>query len=205
MTLADLVIKSYDQTLTREQRGEYYRQAVEMAKKELAKPKRAKKTDTPEGFDEWYKHYPHKVARGYAEKAYAHARGIATQEQLIKGANWYSRNKPEETPWAHPASWLNAKRWLDGQADSVLVESLNILMGTSGWPDWKKELAEKIGETQTATWFKNVTTEFNSAESGVPAMCYLTVPSVAVHDWIKARYSKQLYEVLGHHQIIVAK
>jgi hypothetical protein len=201
MTLADLVIKSYDQTLTREQRGEYYRQAVEMAQKEVSKPKRAKKTDTLEGFDEWYKHYPHKVARGYAEKAYAHARGIATQEQLIKGANWYSRNKPEETPWAHPASWLNAKRWLDGQEDSVIG-----IPTSENFPEWKQKIAEKIGEAKTSTWFRDVEYTYApaSGNSGYDTKYnnHFMAPKPA-YNWIKDHYMNELNAIFGNVELSI--
>ncbi len=195
MTLAELVIKSYDQTLTREQRGEFYRQAVELAQSATPKEKRKPKSDVPEGFDEWYKHYPHKVARGYAEKAYAKARGIATQEQLIKGANWYAQNKPEETPWAHPASWLNAKRWLDGQSESTYNTDNTY---NSDLPEWKQKISDKIGKAQTSTWFKDAEYLVDPYPDQWNVKTDYVIVSKFSYQWIKDHYITELKSIFGN-------
>lgn len=68
-------------------------------------------------FDHWYAHYPRKVARGAAEKAFAKALKQASLEQLIAGAQRYAAAMASQGTAkvyiAHPASWLNQKRWLD--------------------------------------------------------------------------------------------
>ncbi len=69
------------------------------------------------GFAEWWRQYPRRVARGNAEKAYARVirSGMATSDELLAGAMRYAAEKQHEEPKyiKHPASWLNAKCWLD--------------------------------------------------------------------------------------------
>lgn len=66
-------------------------------------------------FAEWWSNYPHKVAKIAAEKAYRVARlkRKASAQDLLTGLAKYIQHKPEWQSWAHPASWLNAGRWLD--------------------------------------------------------------------------------------------
>lgn len=68
-------------------------------------------------FEEWYRHYPHKVGRGQAERAFAAARKIASLEELIAGVRRYVASKPSDRAWRNPATWLNGKGWLDAPAD----------------------------------------------------------------------------------------
>ncbi len=67
-------------------------------------------------FEDWYQHYPRKVARGQAEKAFAKARRAdISLETLIDGAKRYVRQVAgkEHKYTKHPATWLNGKCWLD--------------------------------------------------------------------------------------------
>lgn len=70
---------------------------------------------TQDDFLDWYIDYPRKESKGSAEKAYAKARRIATQEQLIEGVIRY-RDDPNREPsfTKLPATWLNGKCWEDG-------------------------------------------------------------------------------------------
>jgi hypothetical protein len=66
-------------------------------------------------FEVFYQAYPKRRARGKAEQAYTKALSFATAEELLAGAKRYAaevRGKEEQFV-AHPASWLNQKRWLD--------------------------------------------------------------------------------------------
>jgi hypothetical protein len=66
-------------------------------------------------FEVFYQAYPKRRARGKAEQAYTKALSFATAEELVAGAKRYAaevRGKEEQFV-AHPASWLNQKRWLD--------------------------------------------------------------------------------------------
>jgi hypothetical protein len=73
---------------------------------------RASKSD----FETWYWHYPHKVQRGAAEKAFFKARHFASIEELIAGVQRYIASKPIDRQWQNPATWLNGKGWLDAPA-----------------------------------------------------------------------------------------
>ena len=77
---------------------------------------RARVKDLKEEFGEWYQHYPRKVARGAAEKAFATVwREGAELADLIAGAKRYAAQVAgKETEYIkHPATWLNAECWLD--------------------------------------------------------------------------------------------
>jgi|APSaa5957512535_1039671.scaffolds.fasta_scaffold72512_2 hypothetical protein len=69
----------------------------------------------PEGFDEFWEVYPRKQAKGSALKAYANAVKRAAPDEVLAGCRRYARAKANEEKKfiAHPATWLNADRWLD--------------------------------------------------------------------------------------------
>lgn len=67
-------------------------------------------------FDTWYIHYPHKVQRGQAEKAFVKALSLASIDELIAGVHRYVATKPVDRQWQNPATWLNGKGWLDTPA-----------------------------------------------------------------------------------------
>jgi uncharacterized protein YdaU (DUF1376 family) len=66
-------------------------------------------------FETWWPHYPNRVDRGHAIKAFARARETATLEDLIAGAKRYAAlvAGKEATFIAMPATWLNGERWKD--------------------------------------------------------------------------------------------
>lgn len=71
-----------------------------------------------EDFQDWYEHYPRRVARGAAEKALAKAmRDGATLEALIEGTKRYAAQvEGKEAQYIkHPSTWLNGQCWLDEQ------------------------------------------------------------------------------------------
>ena len=67
-------------------------------------------------FETWYAAYPKKVAPALALRAYLKARLKADAATLLAGIDRYRQTKPAYADWAHPASWLNAERWLDEAA-----------------------------------------------------------------------------------------
>ena len=67
-------------------------------------------------FEMWYRHYPHKVGKLAARKAFLRARRQASLEHLIDGLMRYIALKPVDRDWCHPATWLNGGRWLDKPA-----------------------------------------------------------------------------------------
>mgnify|MGYP001616411375 CR=1 FL=1 len=70
----------------------------------------------PDDFTEFWAIYPRKVGKLAAEKAYAKARQVASQEELLAGVERYKRNKPGYADWCHPRTWLVQGRWLDEYA-----------------------------------------------------------------------------------------
>jgi hypothetical protein len=65
-------------------------------------------------FEDFWRAYPRRVARGAAEKAWTKATKMERPSVIVTAAEQYrddTTRKPEFT--AHPATWLNGKRWLD--------------------------------------------------------------------------------------------
>lgn len=69
-------------------------------------------------FGEWWQFVPRKVSRGQAEKAYRAALKHATPADLLAGIQRFAEQVCGTEPnfIAHPATWLNGKRWLDEPA-----------------------------------------------------------------------------------------
>jgi len=69
------------------------------------------KGDSEQMFDKFWAVYPRKVAKGAARKAWEK---ITDYEVVIAGAERFSLDpNREDTFTPHPATWLNAERWLD--------------------------------------------------------------------------------------------
>jgi hypothetical protein len=68
-------------------------------------------------FEDWYRHYPRKVGKLNAEKAYGAIikKQKATREELIAGVMRYAAERATEDPkyTKHPATWLNGGCWAD--------------------------------------------------------------------------------------------
>lgn len=66
-------------------------------------------------FLEFWEAYPKRVAKGSARKAYRNARKRASHAEILAGVERYAvKVRGTEAEFiAHPASWLNADRWLD--------------------------------------------------------------------------------------------
>lgn len=66
-------------------------------------------------FDEWWQHYPKKVAKGAAVKAYRAAVKKSDPAEILVGikqqAPVMASGDPKFIP--NPATWLNAERWTD--------------------------------------------------------------------------------------------
>lgn len=77
------------------------------------------------GFDAFWSHYPRRVGKLVAMKAYEKAMKLATHEQIMAGVELYRAHLPREAQYiAHPATWLNQGRWLDEYEDAVLLSKL---------------------------------------------------------------------------------
>lgn len=76
------------------------------------RPPRAPTAQTE--FDLWWEHYPRKVSKGAARKAFPHARRKAPLDVLIAGASAYADDPTRTTRFTkHPAKWLNDECWND--------------------------------------------------------------------------------------------
>jgi len=65
-------------------------------------------------FDNFWKIYPRKVAKEAARKAFEKAIKEADVNAILKGAEAYAKDPNRLDAYtAHPATWLNAHRWLD--------------------------------------------------------------------------------------------
>lgn len=66
-------------------------------------------------FDEFWVHYPKKVAKGDALKAFRQAVRRASAEDIIAGARRFSTdpNLPEKRYIPHPGKWLRGDQWDD--------------------------------------------------------------------------------------------
>lgn len=78
-----------------------------------------------EEFEQWWKQYPHRVAKFPAFKAFQKARVVATFDELVVGLKNYVAHKPAYAEWAHGASWLNAGRWTD-EYDAPVVQPVKV-------------------------------------------------------------------------------
>lgn len=73
-----------------------------------------KDKSVPDRFDEFWKAYPNRVAKGAAVRAFKSALNKCDADTIIAAAAQYAsdpKRDPEFT--AHAATWLNGERWLD--------------------------------------------------------------------------------------------
>jgi len=145
---------------------------------------------TPDTFLAFWTLYPLKVAKQPAEKAYMTALKATDHETIIKGVNWYIANKDEKLSWAHAASWLNARRWEDGQLEVNHAAPMDI----SEWPEWKKQIAKALNPVIVNTWFK----DGFYTHGGYGAQ--ITLPK-AQYQWVKDRYKIDLQNIFGDIEI----
>ncbi|HVZ60652.1 MAG TPA: hypothetical protein VG892_07685 [Terriglobales bacterium] len=75
-------------------------------------------------FESWYKHYPRKIGRGDAEKAYNQQikKGFDPND-ILRGVIAYAASaKSLDKNWIpYPATWLRAQRWLDEDIQEVIA------------------------------------------------------------------------------------
>ena len=102
-------------------------------------------------FDAWWQHYPRKVGKGQAIKAYRAARKKTDHATLVAAidaqADRLMAKGAEYCP--HPATWLNGERWADETTTSPPIDDAP----DESWiskpaPDWMydAELVEKLIE-----------------------------------------------------------
>jgi hypothetical protein len=68
-------------------------------------------------FDQFWKAYPRRVAKGHARTAFDRAIRKTTLETMLSAIADYIRFKPERIDFKHPATWLNGECWEDEWAN----------------------------------------------------------------------------------------
>ena len=182
----DLVVLMANKETSPDDRKLYYENALHIVRNPTAKPKRIK----PTTFLEFWAAYPLKVAKEPAEKAYIKALTITDHATIMKGLRYYCLNKEEFAAFAHAATWLNARRWEDGQAD---LEKQVVPVDTIGWPEWKHKIAKVFNVVIVNTWF-NDADYMESWDMPSCALTTITVPK-ASYQWIKDRYFIELNKI----------
>jgi len=96
-------------------REEYRKRDTEPVSNPSSEAKASSESFKPAEFEEFWKVYPHKRAKGAARKAYAKARKATDHATLVAAVSaqisWGVWADPEYSP--HAATWLNAERWND--------------------------------------------------------------------------------------------
>jgi hypothetical protein len=65
-------------------------------------------------FAEFWNHYPRRIGKLAAQRAYVTARKRATPDAILAGVMLYKQSMPQEERFRpHPATWLNQGRWMD--------------------------------------------------------------------------------------------
>ena len=89
------------------------------------KRKNNKKEKLPDPlFAEFWSAYPRKVAKARAEKAWSALVKKHDPQEIIEGAKRYAQiRKGKDAEYtAHPASWLNDKRWKDDLSQQKVIQ-----------------------------------------------------------------------------------
>lgn len=76
-----------------------------------------------DGFDEFWKVFPRRVAKFAARTAWDKALKHDTADAIIAGAKRYAKERIGQDIrfTAHPATWLNQGRWLDEQEPAPMT------------------------------------------------------------------------------------
>jgi len=72
-----------------------------------------KNSSSDPDFERFWESYPHRVAKLAAMRAFVKAKKRASLIEILAGVLRYRQHKPAYAEWAHPATWLNAGRWMD--------------------------------------------------------------------------------------------
>lgn len=96
-------------------REEYRKRDTEPVSNLSSEAKASSESSKPSEFDDFWKLYPHKKAKGAARKAYLKARKAVDHGTLVRAVDtqvgWGVWANSEFSP--HAATWLNNERWAD--------------------------------------------------------------------------------------------
>jgi len=110
-------------------------------------------TTPEEEFESWWMHYPRKVDKGHARRAFAKARKVASLPDLIEGADKFGKLvKSKGTPAEfvpHPATWLNGERWADEElTPKAPLVSRRVFVPEPEVPAEERMTAEQLQEVR---------------------------------------------------------
>jgi hypothetical protein len=98
------------------------------------------KPDPLEGFDDWWKQYPNKVAKKAAQRAWKADKPDAALRETIM-ADTITRDWPDERRYIlHPATYLNGARWEDEKPPSAE----GVSRGTTTQAHKRKSAVDKV-------------------------------------------------------------
>lgn len=102
-------------------------------------------------FDTWWSHYPKKVAKGQARKAFKTALKKVSFDDLVQATDVMAKasRNTEKRFIPNPATWLNGERWADEDIQSASA-------GGTSRPDIRKmldEIAEQEDEVDESAPF----------------------------------------------------
>lgn len=138
-------------------------------------------------FEAWWKHYPRKIAKGQAEKAFRTARKIADLETLIAAVLAYSKSVADKdaTFIAYGSTWLNGKRWLDEDITPATESTIN---------DWLRECWNTSDVRAVEARCGLVFPAPDIPETVTDAPAFMTQ---ARREWIKNNHDEIVRRILG--------
>lgn len=96
-------------------------------------------------FEEFWSHYPRRVGKLAARRAYERARKSARCDEILAGVMRYRMRMPDEERFRpHPATWLNQGRWMDEETPQPRRNVAPI--------DWWDECKQLHGGTCAKRW-----------------------------------------------------
>lgn len=119
--------------------------------KNVQPPSGGSRNPDPPGFDDWWKHYPRKEAKGDARKAFKAALRKTDLATLVAATKRYAIEVrgTERKFQKLPGGWLRDERWLDygPQPADVTDEQVVELLGPDNWqPDTSGMSFETVDE-----------------------------------------------------------
>lgn len=171
----------------------------------------------PDGFEEFWRYYPRRLAKGQAIRAYKAALGKTTKEILLIQVKKFAElalTKDKEFV-AYPATWLNGQRWLDDDSGSRRGE-INDHVSQShptdtpqsngediaksaheSWGPRAELLVKLIGVKNFQVWFKDVTVSYAPLGGTI-----LYAPSFLQRDWIEQKFAGAVFSVFGPFEVV---
>lgn len=116
------------------------------------------------GFDEFWKVYPRRVAKQAAMKAYKRALKLVPPDTILRGAERYAeKRRGEDINFTkHPTTWLNGGCWDDDlaglrptakTANGAIPAKVFVRAETDQWRAWTRHLGKTPPTTRDFGWF----------------------------------------------------